>query len=59
LSAAAVPLVLVGVAVHGWAMYDKRRLERGVVERHWWIEALYWLCWVLLAAVVVSMLVAF
>ena len=39
-------------------MYDKRRLERGEVPRTWWVEALYWLCWVLLAVVVGVTLVA-
>jgi hypothetical protein len=51
-------LVLIGVAVHGWAMYDKRRLEAvAPSEQLWWEGPLYWLCWALLglAAVIATM----
>ena len=54
----AVPLLLIGIALHGWGMYDKRRLERGVVARTAWVEALYWLCWALLAGLVVVVAMA-
>ena len=58
LQGAAVPVLLAGVVVHGWGMYDKRRLEQAEVPRAWWVEALYWLCWILLAGVVGATLVA-
>jgi hypothetical protein len=50
-AAVALPILLTGLAVHGWGMFDKRRLERGALESIWWVDALYWLCWLLLIAV--------
>ena len=47
----AVALLLAGALLHGWGMYDKHRLERAAGEAPpRWAEALYWLCWVALAA---------
>ena len=45
------PLLVLGLAMHAWGMYDKHRLEAGAATRHvWWAEALYWGCWLALAA---------
>ena len=50
----AVPLVLVGLVMHAWGMYDKHRLESRTATRVvWWAEALYWTCWAALAALAV------
>ena len=39
---------------HAWGMFDKRRLESGTaIARVWWVEALYWGCWAVLAALAV------
>lgn len=41
---------VLGIAVHGWGMYDRHRQERsqGAVDP-WWAAALYWACWIGLA----------
>lgn len=52
LSPVAVPLLVLGVLSHGWAMYERRRLESHAgVTRARWEGPLYWLCWVSLALI--------
>jgi len=49
LAALAVPLLRLGGAVHGLAMYQKHNLDasqRSAEPR--WIEWTYWTCWLLL-----------
>jgi hypothetical protein len=47
----AILIVVLGLVMHAWGMYDKHRLETSTpVSRLWWAELLYWLCWVALAA---------
>ena len=47
-------IAVAGVAAHGFGMWDKHRLEaQAHAESAPWIVALYWVCWLLLAAVVV------
>jgi hypothetical protein len=43
----AVLLLPLGILLHGWGMFEKRRLEAGATLP-WWSKALYWACWVLL-----------
>jgi hypothetical protein len=44
-----LPILLLGLFVHGWGMYDKHRLESGSdTARLWWAEWLYWGCWLAL-----------
>jgi hypothetical protein len=43
----ALPLLAVGLVLHGWGMYDKHRLEQGQPTPAW-ATALYGLCWGLL-----------
>ena len=46
-------IVVVGVVVHAFGMWDKHRLEaESHAESGPWVVALYWVCWLLLAAVV-------
>lgn len=47
----AVPAVVVGAAAHGWAMFQRRRIEISL-NGGWpaWEVAAYWACWALLAA---------
>jgi hypothetical protein len=46
-------IVLSGVVVHPFGMWDKHRLEaQAHAESGPWVVALYWVCWLLLAAVV-------
>lgn len=54
----AVPVLVVGILLHGWGMLDKHRLEsRQATERVWWVELLYWLCWASLFILVAYILV--
>ena len=51
-------MAVAGVAAHGFGMWDKHRLEaQAHVESAPWVVALYWVCWLLLAAVVVLVFV--
>jgi len=51
-------IVVAGVAAHGFGMWDKHRLEaQAHVESAPWVVALYWVCWLLRAAVVVLLFV--
>ena len=50
----AVPLLLLGLAMHAWGMYDKHRLESAIgPTRVWWAEVLYWGCLAALIALAV------
>lgn len=41
----------IGIVLHSAGMYEKHRLERGsAAEQLKWVQVLYWLCWVMLAA---------
>lgn len=54
----AVPLLVLGLVMHGWGMYDKHHLEaRAGAARIWWVEALYWSCWIALVALAAYVLV--
>ena len=47
----AIPLLFLGLVMHAWGMYDKHRLDAGSDStRIWWVEALYWGCWIALVA---------
>jgi hypothetical protein len=50
-------MALAGVVTHSYGMWEKHRLEAptGAAGGPWAI-ALYWVCWLLLAAVVVVLL---
>jgi hypothetical protein len=51
-AAVAIPLLILGAGVHGWAMFWRHRLESGHgVIRARWEQAVYWLCWAALAAI--------
>jgi len=45
----AVPLLGVGLLVHGAGMTLKYRLEGRESPPAWWERLLFWLCWALLA----------
>lgn len=54
----AVPILLLGLLAHAGGMYKKHQLERhGESTRIWWVEALYWLCWLGLAGLLIFILV--
>jgi hypothetical protein len=51
---AAVLVTVAGVLLHGFGMWDKRRLEgASTPENGRMVAALYWACWLLLGAVVI------
>jgi hypothetical protein len=51
LQAFALPALLIGALAHGWAMWEKHRLEtQEQLIQPRWISFTYWLCWVLLTA---------
>jgi hypothetical protein len=53
----ALALTVIGAALHGWGMYEKRRIEDGMdVPR--WSRALYWLCWIALGFLLVWIFLA-
>jgi hypothetical protein len=50
LRSAAPALAVIDAGAHGWSMYRPRHLEQSSPRRSvWWMEALYWGCWLLLA----------
>jgi F0F1-type ATP synthase assembly protein I len=47
----ALPILVLGLVAHTIGMTKKHSLEQqGNKIRVWWVEGLYWLCWVLLGA---------
>ena len=57
LAAFAVAAVFIGIAVHGWGMFEKRRLEDiGGEPRAAWEQVLYWGCWLVLVMLVGSII---
>ena len=54
----AVAILVTGVFLHAWGMFDKHRLERGAASQApWWSAALYIVCWgalLLLAGYIVA-----
>ena len=48
-----LPVLILGLVLHAWGMTDKHRLEASsLVPDVWWSTVLYWICWVLLGALV-------
>jgi hypothetical protein len=54
---AAGVVTLAGVFVHAFGMWDKHRLEANTTTSGPFVMALYWVCWLLLAGVVVFLMV--
>lgn len=53
----AVPLLVVGIVVHGAGMTLKHRFERSAQPSSWWETALFWLCWAGLVAMGIWLIV--
>ena len=54
LAPAAGPITVVGLVMHAFGMWDKHRLEQTAQgNESAWVTTLYWVCWLLLAAVLV------
>jgi hypothetical protein len=51
----AILAILLGLVMHAWGMFDRHRLEAHTeLPRVWWAEMLYWVCWVMLVALLVA-----
>lgn len=58
LASYAVPILLLGLVSHTVGMSQKHSVEqRGNKTRMWWVEALYWFCWLALAALLIYVLI--
>lgn len=54
----ALPILVAGVAGHGWGMLQKRRLEASEdYTPTAWEAALYWVCWFTLAALLLLIVI--
>lgn len=54
----AIPILLLGLISHAVGMYQKHGFEQqGEPIRVWWVEALYWLCWLTLVALLVLIVI--
>ena len=54
----AIPILLLGLISHAVGMSQKHGLEQqSAVTRVWWVEALYWFCWLALAALLIWIVV--
>jgi len=50
-------ITVAGLSLHAFGMWDKHRLEGvGQPAKPLWVVALYWVCWLLLAAVLAMLL---
>jgi hypothetical protein len=58
LASYAVPILLLGLISHAAGMFQKHGLEQeGEGVRVWWVEALYWFCWLGLVALLLFVIV--
>jgi hypothetical protein len=49
-------ITVVGLSLHAFGMWDKRRLEAlGQAENPAWVVGLYWVCWLLLTALLLML----
>ncbi len=54
----AIPILLLGLVSHAAGMFRKHGLEgQGQNVRVGWVEALYWLCWLGLAALLLFIVI--
>lgn len=54
----AIAILLLGLISRAVGMFQKHGLEQqGEVRRVWWAEALYWLCWLALAALLLLIVI--
>ncbi len=49
----AVPILVSGLVAHALGMYLKHQWERATTELPRWVIALYWVCWAILAGLVI------
>ena len=51
----ALPILAAGVLVHGSGMTLQYRLQHRAGPALWWERGLFWLCWIVLAALLVGL----
>lgn len=49
----AAPILVSGLVAHALGMYLKHQWERATTELPRWVIALYWVCWAILAGLVI------
>ena len=55
-AAVAGQITVAGLFLHAFGMWDKHRLEAmSEADNPLWVVALYWICWLLLATVALSL----
>lgn len=52
-----LPILVLGLVSHSIGMFQQHRLEQGGSVRIWWADALYWLCWLALAALLLWIII--
>lgn len=50
-------ILLLGLAAHSIGMFKKHQLEQGRYVRVWWVDSLYWLCWLALAVLLLFIVI--
>lgn len=54
----ALPILMVGLVSHGWAMWAKSRLERQVnIPQPAWALVAEWICWLMIAGLIIYVVV--
>jgi hypothetical protein len=52
----AIPILLLGIVAHMVGMSQKHALEQQGNTSVWWVEGLYWFCWLALAVLLLYIL---
>lgn len=54
----ALPLLMVGIVSHGWAMLAKKRVERQAnMQQPTWAKVAEWACWVMIVGMIAYVIV--
>lgn len=56
----ALPILIIGILSHGWAMWAKKRIERqdNLAEPPW-VVAAEWICWLMIAGLLIYVAASF
>lgn len=55
----ALPMLIVGILAHGWAMLARNRLERQTnVAVPTWEKVAAWICWLMIAGLIIYVIAA-
>lgn len=53
-----IPILLIGLLGHTFGMFQKHQLEQQSKNvRIWWMETLYWFCWLILGVLLAIIVV--